>query len=478
MKIAVKYFAFVLVPFICLILFSCHKKDDVIPNNGKDTTKTPPVYYPDFSDDYASIASRSDSNLWGPYNLHDPSVIKSGDSYYIFSTDVAYGPNGKCGIMWRTSKDLVKWQFRGWVFNGVPAKALQFMEVIQTGYQQTGIWAPYIIKVGEKFRLYYAVPGNNGAKFACIALATTTSPTGPWTDEGIVISCYPADNYNAIDPAVIVDANNGRQWMTYGSYSAGIFIVELDPSTGFRLNAGDKGKLVAFRKKFGDAIEGADILYNSELKKYFLFVSYDWLEDTYNVRVARSDNPDGPYYDIAGNDMAAVGDKLPMITAEYKFENHPGWQGFGGCTELHDGTSYYYVSQARLSSNKYFMDLHIHRMVWTPDGWPTISPERYVNVPQDTISLAKIVGKWEHLDLVKTASQNQSIEITLNSDGTITGIDNAQWQYQDSILSLSYNSAIYKARVFSEWDWENKKRTIVYTGMNSTGYCIWGKKIL
>ncbi len=455
---------------------SCLKKDDESPIKYIDTTKTVINYNPNIPDDYSSISDLSNSSLWGPYNLHDPSIIKSGDTYYIFSTDVAYGPNGKCGIIFRKSSDLVHWQFLGWVFNGVPNKELQFMNSNQSGYQQTGIWAPYIVKVGTQFRLYYAVPGNN-IKLACIGLATGSSPNGPWNDEGIVIQCLPADNYNAIDPAVTTDVSSGRMWMAYGSYSAGIFIVELDPSTGFRMSPKDKGKLIAFRKKFNDAIEGADILYNTELKKYFLFVSYDWLEDTYNVRVGRSNVPQGPYYDINGNDMAAIGDNLPMLTAQYKFENHAGWQGIGGCCLLHDGNNYYYVSQARLSSNKYLMDLHIHRMVWTPSGWPTISPERYVNVPQDTITAAKIVGKWEHLDLIMTDYQNQSSEVVFNADGTITGINNAQWQYNDSILTLNYNSTTYKAKVFSEWDWENSRRTIVYTGMCNSGLCDWGKKI-
>ncbi|MDP4187240.1 MAG: arabinan endo-1,5-alpha-L-arabinosidase [Bacteroidota bacterium] len=485
--------------FQALVLFSClffllffnNCKKDRGNNVNHDTTDTttPPVtvdttdnkFDPKIADDYAAIADQNYSYLWGSYNLHDPTIIKNGDYYYIFSTDVAYGPNGKCGIMWRKSKDLVHWTFLGWVFNGtIPSIPLAFMQSNQAGYQATGIWAPYIIKVGDQFRLYYSVPGNNGLKLACIALATSTSPEGPWTDQGIVISCLPSDPYNAIDPAVIIDRSNGRQWMSYGSYSNGIYIVELDPATGKRLNPSDRGKRIAYRSKDGDAIEGSDFLYNPELKKYFLFVSYDWLEDKYNVRVGRSDNPEGPYYDINGKDMAAVGDNVPFITAQYQFKNHSGWQGFGHCDLLRlDSANYFYVSQARLGSNKYFMDLHVHRMVWTPSGWPVISPERYANIPQDTVKVSDLAGKWEHIDLIATAYKNASTDLTFNSDNSIAGIANSSWSFKDKVLTLTINGGekVFSCRVFREWDWENKRRTIVYTGMTPQGKNCWGKKV-
>ena len=436
-------------------------------------------FNPYIVDDYSKIADQSNSSLWGSFNLHDPTIIKHGEYYYIFSTDVAYGPNGKCGIMYRKSNDLVHWTFLGWVFNGIPPVPLAFMQANQPGYQQLSIWAPFIIKVGNTFRLYYSVPGNNGLKLACMALATSTSPEGPWTDEGIVITCIPADNYNAIDPAVIVSQENGRHWMTYGSYAAGIFIVELDPLTGKILNDGDKGKLVARRSNYNDAIEGSEILYNPELNMYYLFASYDWLEDNYNVRVGRADKPEGPYFDINGNDMASTGDNFPMITARYKFNYHSGWQGFGHCGILYDDGKYYYVSQARLGSNKYLMDLHVHRMVWSSTGWPTISPERYVNVPQMAITSSNFIGKWEHIELVKTSEFNESVSIDLAAAGIITGISNSTWSYQNGLLTLNFQSGanVFHCSVFNEWDWERSCRTLTYSGMTRNGKSGWGKKV-
>jgi len=457
----------------------CKKED---PKHN-DTVVPPPVIIPDsvmptYTDDYGQYASIDNSGYWGPYNLHDPSIIKYKDYYYIYSTDVSYGNNGKCGIMFRKSKDLVNWKFVGWVFNGVPPKALAFMQANQPTYKQLSIWAPYIIKAGDLFRLYYSVPGND-IHLACIALATSSYPDGPWTDEGIVLTCIPGDTYNAIDPSVTIDAVSGKHWMTYGSYDDGIFTVQLDPATGKRINGSDLGKKIAMRSQRHDAIEGSEILYNPDQKMYYLFVSYDWLEDNYNVRVGRSTTPDGPFLDFNGNDMATPGDNLPMITAQYQFNNHSGWQGFGHCAVFDDSGNYYYVSQARLGSDKYFMDLHIHRMIWTPSGWPVVSPERYVYVPQPIITNSDIIGKWEHIDLSKTTSKNHSINIELLADGTISGVDASSWSFSSGWLTLKFRNeeTVYTAKVFSEWDWENKRKTTVYTGNSATGQSGWGKKI-
>ena len=447
----------------------------------KDPGPEPPTqdpYDPLIDDNYSNIISQNYSYLWGPYNLHDPTIIRHGDNYYIFSTDVAYGPNGDCGIMWRKSTDLVNWTFLGWVFDGVPPKALAFMEANQPGYEQLSIWAPFIHKVNNTYRLYYSVPGNNGLKLACIALATSTSPEGPWNDEGVVISCLPADNYNAIDPSVVVDRVNGKHWMCYGSYSSGIYLVELDPATGLLKNPGDKGRLIAKRTNFNDAIEGGELLYNAELNRYYLFVSYDWLEDNYNVRVGRADSPEGPYYDINGNDMAAAGDNFPMITARYKFDNHSGWMGFGHNGVLCENGKYFYVSQARLGEDMYCMDLHIHRMIWAEAGWPAISPERYVDVPQTTITSADLAGEWEHIELIKTTAFNESVTVTLAASGMIEGITGSAWTFENNILTLTLRngSETYKCHVMNEWDWEKRQRTLVYTGMTSGGKNCWGKK--
>ena len=97
--------------------------------------------------------------------------------------------------------------------------------------------------------------------------------------------------------------DRGRLWMVYGSYSGGIFIVEMDPETGFPLPDQGYGKRLAGGNH--SRIEGPYILYHPDQDYYYLFLSFGGLGSRggYNIRVARSKNPDGPYYDSEGKDM-------------------------------------------------------------------------------------------------------------------------------------------------------------------------------
>jgi len=75
-----------------------------------------------------------------------------------------------------------------------------------------------------------------------------------------------------------------------------LYALEIDENTGFALHPGDQGHLVATREDRGTRIiEAPEIIYNPELKQYFLFVSYEPLFSFYNIRVGHSVNPDGPF---------------------------------------------------------------------------------------------------------------------------------------------------------------------------------------
>jgi beta-xylosidase len=52
--------------------------------------------------------------------VHDPSMIKEGHTYYLFSTGAPDGAVGKGNIQIRTSTDLVDWRYRGTVFDVIP----------------------------------------------------------------------------------------------------------------------------------------------------------------------------------------------------------------------------------------------------------------------------------------------------------------------------------------------------------------------
>lgn len=256
----------------------------------KPVTTEPSFDVNRIQDTYADIAPYEFRKKWGPYNVHDPAVIKEGDYYYAYSTDAAFGTEAPAGIQVRKSKDLVNWQYVGTAFSGLPAQGAAFIRE-RGGSPFNSLWAPYVLKAGSEFRLYYSLSSPT-PRLSVIGLATAPSPEGPWVEKGLVVTSVNDNRVqtNAIDPAVVVDLS-GNHYFYYGSAWDGIYMLKLDPATGLAQTSGDKGRRVAQRgftgNKINGNIEGPEIIYNRELKKYFLFIAYDWLETKYNVRVGR-----------------------------------------------------------------------------------------------------------------------------------------------------------------------------------------------
>jgi arabinan endo-1,5-alpha-L-arabinosidase len=478
---------------LMLVTTGCNKSSDT-PDPGPGPGNNPPAFdINTINDTYGAIAPFTNYLQWGPYNVHDPSVIKSGEYFYSFSTDAAYGTAVRPGIQIRKSKDLVQWFYVGWVFNGLPAQGAAF--ITQSGGTPfQSLWAPYVLKVGNEFRLYYSL-SCSVPRLSVIGLATATNPEGPWTEQGLAVVSKDDNTTqtNAIDPTVIVTPS-GEHWMYYGSAWDGIYVLRLNAATGLAQTSGDKGIRIAQRGFTGPTvngnIEGAEIIYNADQGKYYLFIAYDWLETKYNVRVARSTSPQGPFLDFNGNNVNNVADDNPMILAPYKFDGHGGWQGVAHCAVFQDNGQYYMAHQGRPGVDKYYMVMHVRRMFWMENGWPVVSPERYANVQQTAINSTDLVGEWEQIVMgyqvvpgyanEQTSPNFQSaVSLTLNADGKINGVATNNWTYAAPWLTMSWSNGAFvdKLYVSRERDWENKKATtIVITGMNQNGTAIWGKK--
>jgi arabinan endo-1,5-alpha-L-arabinosidase len=478
--------------YLLFTLSSCSKdpEEEVTP---------PPVIPPPeipfdidkISDTYASITAFNNQMQWGPYNTHDPSIIKDGDYFYCYSTDAAYGITVPPGIQVRKSKDLVDWQFSGFVFNGLPTLGSDFIKA-NGGTPFNSLWAPYVLKVGSEFRLYYSLSSAK-PRLSVIGLATSNTPLGPWAEKGLAVTSRDNNTVqtNAIDPTVIVTAS-GEHWMYYGSAWDGIYLLKLNPSTGLAAIDGDKGKRIAQRGFTGSDIngniEGPEIIYHQGLQKYFLFIAYDWLETKYNVRVGRADSPEGPFLDFNGQDLNEEKDHAPMILAPYKFADHSGWQGTSHPAVFQQGEQYYMAHQGRPGVDKYFMVLHVRKMFWTEDGWPIVSPERYAATEQTPVSKDELVGAWEKISLeyriVPGYADKQivpdfqvAVPLQLNSDGTFSGANNT-WLYNSPWLTLNFNNSESTAQLIVERgrDWENKKACLIFSGLDNKGTAIWGKK--
>ncbi|MBN1414235.1 MAG: family 43 glycosylhydrolase [Bacteroidales bacterium] len=430
---------------------------------------------PTYPDTYPSLINVSQRINWGPYNVHDPSVIKEGEWFYMFSTDamVAYDPPAIVGIQVRKSMDLINWQFVGFAFDGIPQEANDHLAA--NGKTASSIWAPYITKYQDTFRLYYCVSAY-GTRISYLGMAVSDSLEGPWTQKGCIVKTTDADAMNAIDPTVVT-GKDGKQYLGYGSWFGGLYMKNLVDSTGMAESVSDKGWLIARRS--GSGLEAAEIVYNPVEDKYYLFVSYDPLLNNYNVRVGRSDNPAGPFYDMAGNDMALTTDNLPMILNPYKFMDHRGWQGTGHCSVIQDNDQFYIINQGRPVADIYMMVCHVRKMNWI-DGWPVVSPERYGGNPAEYAPpLDSVMTRWEHMVLGYSLSFGLDVStlIDLRPDGTISNDAASTWSYADGQLSLRWNNGQYNdtCKVWYEWDWENKRVCMVYSGISNNHVCIWGK---
>ncbi|MCV9385082.1 arabinan endo-1,5-alpha-L-arabinosidase [Reichenbachiella ulvae] len=457
-----------------------------------------PIDFSQFSDTYAQIAPVSNIYDWAHYNVHDPSIIDNGDFFYCYTTDVAYGATVRPGHNIRRSKNLVEWEFVGWVVggNGYPPKG--YNHIVSNGGEPFGnLWAPYAMKYKDEYRVYYSLSSPT-PRLSAIGLMVSDKPYGPFTERGLVVTS--TDNAtrqtNAIDPTVTV-AEDGSHWFFYGSAWDGIYKIQLDPESGLPLSPGYKGSRVAQRAFTGNSIngniEGPEIIYNEEFDKYYMFIAYDWLQTKYNVRVGRSDNPDGPFYDYLGRDMNEEIDDLPMILTPYRFQGHSGWQGVSHPSVFIDKESkeFYMGHQGRPGIDSYYMLLHIRQIHWTEDGWPMVSPERYAAEEETPVDQSELVGDWEQIilgyEVVPGYADEQtnpgfqnSADLIINSDGTLSGASTGTWTYSAPWLTFTLDgeSAPFQLKVERGRDWENEvAETILFTGLTTDGVAYWGKKI-
>lgn len=298
--------------------------------------------------------------------VHDPSMIRAGDSYYLFSTSQV--KEGKGLIHIRVSKDLLTWKFIGSVFPQIPEWAKKKISGTE------GIWAPDISYVNGRYRLYYTV-STFGSNRSVIGLATnaTLDPSSPdyaWRDEGEVIESGRSDDYNAIDPNFVLDRAGG-QWLAFGSFWSGIKLVRLDPATGKPVPGDKKIYALAERSKleYSGAIEAPYIIDHGGY--YYLFASFDFccrgVDSTYYTVVGRSKHITGPYVDRSGKPMLNGGGFLVLHA---QLDPTHRWRGPGGESILREGDKDYIVYHAYDAKNHGIPTLRIQPLGWTNDGWP------------------------------------------------------------------------------------------------------------
>jgi arabinan endo-1,5-alpha-L-arabinosidase len=294
--------------------------------------------------------------------VHDPALIREGDTFYLFSTGQLAAKTGL--IPWRTSRDLVHWSYRGAVFRDLPEWAREKIPGAK------GLWAPDIVFTGREYRLYYSV-STFGRNRSAIGVATTPTldPAKPgygWTDKGPVFESTPRDDFNAIDPNIFID-RDGSHWMTFGSFWSGIKVIQLDPTTGKPLPDA-RVHALASRPPPG-AVEAPFLIERGGF--YYLFVSFEFCcraaNSTYYTVVGRSEALLGPYVDRTGRPMLTGGG---FIVLHADLDRTKRWRGPGHVAILREPKRDYIVYHAYDAHSEGASTLRIQPLGWTEDGWP------------------------------------------------------------------------------------------------------------
>lgn len=301
---------------------------------------------------------------------HDPVMAYEDGTYYLFSTGMGIQQmSSKDGKTWTVTRQPVMTVMPKWTRDSVP------------GFVHH-VWAPDIIRWHGRWWLTYSCStfGKNGSAIGL--LSSNRLRRAIWNDEGcIVASMEKRDNWNAIDPNIVID-DNDQPWLTWGSFWDGIQLARLDST--MHLAQGELPRTIARRydpsykpaepnptSKYAgtNAIEAPFIFKHDGY--YYLFVSWDYCcrgsKSSYRVVVGRSRTVDGPYIDREGKDMLMGGGTLFLEGDKKEYE------AAGHCAAYHfDGQDIFICHGYSIAHNGASVLIR-KPMVWTEDGWPQIS---------------------------------------------------------------------------------------------------------
>ena len=502
-------------------------------------------------------------------SVHDPSIVwdPTTSTYYIFGSHRAAA---KCNNMMSWEAFTAPWATatstnannidafttpqvtkvkKGGAEYTLDFNALAWSQRGNAAYDVNGnMWAPDVIynkKMG-KWCMYLSINGDFW--YSSIIMLTADNITGPYryqspvvvsgfrdgdsyksTDLEIVLgeqaslpSRYaPSDNYgnhwpNAIDPCVFYD-EAGKLWMSYGSWSGGIFMLELDEETGLRdydvAYAESETSDPYFGKKIagGHYVSGEASYIEYIGGYYFLFMTYGGLEAAggYQMRVFRSLNPDGPFVDSKGSSAVYDAYQLNFGPTEndgfrgvnifgayddWGFQTIGDWgeraQGHNSIIAAQDGRTYL-VYHTRFQNRGEGHEVRVHQVYQNEEGWLVAAPFEYTGegiksagiAVAQKVATADIPGTYKLLThqygLDHAAKEYAApVDVTLNADGTISGGATGTWTTKSgtSYITIKIGSE-FKGVMVPQTLEPTDTKVPCFTALDSqTGVTIWGYK--
>ncbi|TWU37127.1 family 43 glycosylhydrolase [Novipirellula artificiosorum] len=271
------------------------------------------------------------------------------------------------GISLSYSPDLKKWKRVGRVFEvSVPAWAKQEVP------KSNGLWAPDLSFHQGLYHLYYSV-SSFGSQRSVIGLAVNKSldidhPDYNWIDRGKVIESWPGKgDFNAIDPALVVDAE-GQWYLLFGSFWGGIKAIRIDPTTGKPVEDAEILSIASRPNHPTHAIEGAYVIHHDDY--YYLFVSWDrccdGADSDYKVAVGRSQMVTGPYVDADGKPMLDGGGTI-VLQGDDRYRG-PGHNSVL-TTDAGQWIAHHTYDMQNLRAQRI---LQLRPLSWNEEGWPVV----------------------------------------------------------------------------------------------------------
>jgi len=230
----------------------------------------------------------------------DPFILRTDDGYLAYATTDGFNE-----IQVAKSLDLVTWDHLGDALPELP------------GYIGGDTWAPEVAHIGERYVMYYTGRSiqsirPTGGTAQCIAVATASSPEGPFVDDGEQPFICQEALGGSIDASPFQDRdgtwhllwkNDGnccgiptRIWLQ-GLGPDGLSLVGQAVDLGIRQDRAWEGIL----------IEAPSLLENDG--RYHLFFSANaWDTGGYAVGYATSTELGGPYEDADENPILTSAD--------------------------------------------------------------------------------------------------------------------------------------------------------------------------
>lgn len=313
---------------------------------------------------------------------------------------------------------------------------------------------------------------------------------------------------NAIDANVFYD-KTGKLYMSYGSWSGGIYLLEINPETGKPLYPGKDSMTPDGRhidKYFGTHLIGSwhqsgeapYIVYDPSTDYYYLFVTYGGLgrEGGYNMRLFRSKAVDGLYVDAKGEHPTYTGWTPEPINAAYGVKVMGNYSldslatsymspGHNSVLIDKDG-NWFLVNHTRFNQGTEYHEVRVRPMKMTEDGWPVALPFEYqpIDLTLTERSVKQFSGDYEFVNHGTETSGKPLAKsrLQLNDDGLVSGALTGNWTVSEKnnnfYVTLTTDNGTTYQGIFELQKDESpeKKVSLVFALVGNNNEVIWGVK--